>query len=93
MRIIDADALLALVQERHDFFRGCTHEPDKARRDELLQMMVDISEQPTVDAIPISWLQDKRVEASIEGEHPDINRCRVYAEVIDAWDNERELRA
>ena len=53
MRLVDADALFRVVQEHHDLYRGVTMPTDKARRDECLQMMCDITESPTVDAVPV----------------------------------------
>lgn len=53
MRLIDADALKEVINRRRDLFNGCTHLPEKARRDELLQVIVDINNAPTVDAEPV----------------------------------------
>lgn len=48
MRAIDGDALYKVVQGHHDLYNGATNHADKARRDELLQVMCDINDAPTV---------------------------------------------
>lgn len=90
MRIIDADALNAVIVHRHDFFRGCTAAPEKARRDELLQVMCDINEQPTIDAIPVEWLrpQMKNNPNDIETAYDDI----CLSELIQKWQKEQEAQ-
>ena len=60
MRPIDGDALFAVVKGHHDLYNGATNPADKARRDECLQVMCDINDAPTVDAIPVEWLRKKR---------------------------------
>ena len=52
-RLIEADALFAVVQRHHDLYKCATNPADKARRDECLQVMCDINDAPTVDAEPI----------------------------------------
>ena len=58
MKLIDADALLEIVKQHHDFFSGAMLQADKARRDELSQLMADIVNAPAVDAIPVEWLEE-----------------------------------
>jgi len=58
-RMIDADALFAVVKGHHDLYNGATNPADKARRDECLQVMCDINDAPTVDAIPMWWITEK----------------------------------
>lgn len=60
MRQIDADALKDIMLRRYDLFSGCTNPPDKARRDEVMQVIADINSAPTVDAIPVEWIREKR---------------------------------
>ena len=56
MRLIDADALFEVEKRHHDLYRDATSQTDKARRDEYLQVMCDINDAPTVDAITVAWL-------------------------------------
>lgn len=56
-RMIDADALFAVVKGHHDLYKGAINPADKARRNECLQMMCDITDAPTIDAIPVEWLR------------------------------------
>jgi hypothetical protein len=57
--LIDADALFAVVKGHHDLYNGATNPTDKARRDENLQVMCDITDAPTIDAIPMEWLENR----------------------------------
>ena len=66
MRLIDADALKAKMHRRHDLFSGCTYPPEVARRDELSQMIVDIIDEPTVDAIPMEFIDRMIAEGTPE---------------------------
>lgn len=90
MRMIDADALFAVVQGHHDLYKGATNPADKARRDECLQMMCDINDAPTIAAIPLEWLREKRVT------HPTTDAEILHNSVIRAvlvmWEREREAR-
>ena len=90
-RLINADALNAVIVHRHDFFRGCTAAPEKARRDELLQVMCDINEQPTIDAIPVEWLEAVLEEAK---EFPRVEHETIVAipYLIKRWQKEQEAQ-
>ena len=59
IRLIDANALFEVVSGYHDLYRGATNPTDKARRDECLQVMCDINDAPTVEAVPVWWLMEK----------------------------------
>lgn len=82
-RLINADALNAVIVHRHDFFRGCTAAPEKARRDELLQVMCDINEQPTIDAIPVEWLRKWP---------KDLREGAYVRDILRDWQKEQEAR-
>lgn len=85
VRLIDANALFEVASRHHDFFRGATSPTDKARRDEYLQVMCDINDAPTVDAVPVDWIDDRA---------NDITRAplfRRYAQqLLDEWEQEEE---
>lgn len=53
MRLIDADALRAQIQQDYDLFEGSTYLPDKARRDELGNVLARIINTPTIEAEPV----------------------------------------
>lgn len=51
--LISRQQAIDKAKKRHDFFRGATTQADKARRDELLEMTVWLSELPSVQPEPI----------------------------------------
>lgn len=65
-RLIDATELFDVVSGHHDLFAEATNPNDKARRDELVQVMVDVNNAPTIDAIPVAWLEDKMLNSTRE---------------------------
>lgn len=93
MRLIDADALFAVVKGHHDLYNGATNPTDKARRDENLQVMCDITDAPTIDAIPVEWLEDKMFNSTKE---VSVAAWRVLNEWhphdVQAWQKEQEAR-
>ena len=44
--LISRQAAIAEAQRRHDFFKGATSQADKARRDELVEVMCWLNELP-----------------------------------------------
>lgn len=86
-RMIDADALFAVVKGHHDLYKGAINPADKARRDECLQMMCDITDAPTIDAIPVEWLEDKELDYRTIGDKMFNN---AFAVVIGEWQKEQE---
>ena len=90
-RLINADALNAVIVHRHDFFRGCTAAPEKARRDELLQVMCDINEQPTIDAIPVEWLREKIKEHTDDEGWQDY-LADSFGLCLEEWQKEQEAQ-
>jgi len=86
-RLVDADALFAVVRGHHDLYKGATNPTDKARRDECLQMMCDINDAPTIDAIPVEWLRNVEVVAEMAIDD------RMFVEwLITEWQKEQEAR-
>ena len=84
MKLIDADALLGIVKQHHDFFSGAMLQADKARRDELSQVMADIVNAPAIDAIPVKWLREWQDEVGTINEWwPIIER------IITVWREEQ----
>lgn len=68
MRLIDAERLFYVVQGHHDLYRGATIATDKARRDECLQIMCDINDSPTIDAVPVVRCRECKYWTSINNE-------------------------
>ena len=67
MRLIDADELFSIIEERHDLYKDCDYIGDKARRDELGALMADIVNAPTMG----EWI-------SVKDRLPD-HSCTVLA--------------
>ena len=89
MRLIDGDALFAVVKGHHDLYNGATNPTDKARRDENLQVMCDITDAPTIDAIPVEWLTQRMIRADDESDF-EIRECICI--LADEWQKEQEAR-
>lgn len=53
MRLIDADAFRAQIQQDCAIFADSTYLSDKARRDELINVIARIIDAPTVDAVQV----------------------------------------
>ena len=88
-RLIDADALFAVVKGHHDLYNGATNPTDKARRDENLQVMCDITDAPDIDAIQVGWLEKQADYARSEW---DYDTCEGIRIVLKAWEKEQEAR-
>ena len=90
-RLIDADALFAVVKGHHDLYKGATNPADKARRDECLQVMCDINDAPTIDAIPVAWLREKIKEHTDEEGWQDY-LANSFGLCIEEWQKEQEAQ-
>lgn len=86
MHLIDGDALMKIVKQHHDFFSGAMINSDKARRDELHQVMADIVNAPTVDAIPVEWLREFCEDDISEDQRETIEW------MMGVWQREQEAR-
>ena len=86
MRLIDADALHAQIQQDYDLFANSTYLPDKARRDELSNVIARIINAPIVEAMPArcgKWVKDEEESAN----HAEsIYRCSACLN-WEAWGN------
>ena len=89
MRLIDADALFAVVKGHHDLYNGATNPTDKTRRDENLQVMCDITDAPDIDAIPVEWMRDK-----MRGYASSLKSTETAAlvMVMQMWQKEQEAQ-
>ena len=83
------DALFAVVKGHHDLYNGATNPTDKARRDENLQVMCDITDAPTIDAIPVEWLETAIGKFKTAGR---TDAVEIVQSLIKAWKSEEELK-
>ena len=58
---ISRQAAIERATKDHDFYKGATTPADMARRDELLNVMCWLGELPSVEAIPVEWIESKIV--------------------------------
>ena len=87
MRLIDADALQAQIQQDYDLFVDSTYLPDKARRDELSNVLARIINAPTIEAAPVRHGKWKHIpEEPFEGYYV-CSVCNEQAEVssFEQW--------
>lgn len=88
-RLIDADALKEQVEAHVVSMSVCLcmeeHYGKVTMREDCLE---DIANAPTVDAIPVEWLECKRKEALKEGMRPD--EVEAVEMVMWMWQNEQE---
>ena len=80
MRPIDADALKTDLTRFYD-------------NEVTAKMLID--EQPTVDAIPVEWMQRRRdiyLKAYHAGHESEIHTAAILADTLTAWQKEQEAR-
>ena len=87
VRTIDANRLFAVVKGHHDLYKDATSPADKARRDENLQMMCDITGAPTVDAILVEWMEAQR-----DKEKRGTLVWWLYQAIINKWREEQDAK-
>jgi hypothetical protein len=75
VKLIDADALPIVT-------RGKNHHRK--------YVYADITDAPTIDAIPVEWLESKRKEALHEGMRPD--EVETVEMVLWMWQKEQEAQ-
>jgi len=80
MRLIDADALVSVVETARK----------KARTLTGMDFVMVTENQHTIDAIPVEWLKSKRKEALHEGMRPD--EVEAVEMVLWMWQKEQEAR-
>lgn len=73
MKLIDADALPIVT-------RGKNHHRK--------YVFADITDAPTIDAIPVKWLFDWRDRALKEGMNPELVEWIEY--ILQIWSHEKE---
>ena len=81
MRLIDADVFKT---EYENLITWVSHRAEKAR---LREFIKDIQEQPTIKAIPVEWLYQKR---SLYLEHECYMSLMVINEILNWWEKEHE---
>lgn len=86
MRIIEADALKDRLQEALDF----QEKHDNYEGAELFEIAQDIvDEQPTIDAIPVGWLNKQCEMADDRG---DMEMTDAISWLIQTWQEEQEAQ-
>ena len=99
MRLIDADAYSAEMRKRQDACRewkdSLNEESENYARAEqafvtFIEAALTLKAAPTIDAIPMEWLRERKHWAAIDGDHWAENIIRY---LLDAWQKEQEARA
>jgi hypothetical protein len=88
MRLGDLDALREVMEFHPTSMSVCmTVEEAKGRTAQKMQCLKDIDNAPTIDAVPVEWMDDRA---------NDITRAplyRRYAQMLmDEWQKEQEAR-
>ena len=91
MRLGDLDRLYDCVEARYRQSSGDEHKCERALLDAICEM-------PTVDAIPVEWLEHLREKQMIDlmmGIYGvgDSDICHAISVVLDLWQKEQEARA
>ena len=82
MRLIDADALNKELQQRVG-----SHTDDK-----LYEVNLCIINAPTIDAIPVEWLNERHRKCCEEGDTDLMDAITVLCNEYHVWQNEQEAR-
>lgn len=85
MRPIDADALNKELQKRIG----------SPTDDKLYEVNLCIIDAPTIDAIPVEWLQRRRdiyLKAYHAGHESEIHTAAILNDTLMAWQKEQEAR-
>lgn len=86
MRTIDADAFDRCLADAQS---ECKKNGGNFRYGMLNQVRGNLAEQPTIDAIPVEWLEDKELDYRTTG---DKMFSDAFAVVIGEWQKEQEAR-
>ena len=81
IRLIDADAL----KESVSF--GLENEWPE---DLAFKFPSMINNAPTINAIPVDWLEQRFRDTSVVGDNPDYRRNAAYMFVLEDWDAEQK---
>ena len=90
MRTIDADALKETFQR----WNKCK-DYNSAERNIIRAAIIAVEDQPTVDAIPVEWLQRRRdiyLKAYHAGHESEIHTAAILNDTLMAWRKEQEAR-
>ena len=86
MRLIDADLLESEVDEIRQAKADNYYFEAAAA---VVQCIECIDEAPTIDAIPVEWLRERKHWAAIDGDPWAENITRY---LLDAWQKEQEVK-
>jgi hypothetical protein len=85
MRAIDADKLYDQVEARYRQSSGEEHRAEMA----LLDAICD---SPTIDAIPVEWLNERHRKCCEEGDTDLMDAITVLCNEYHVWQKEQEAR-
>lgn len=80
MRLVDVDALNKKLQKRLG----------SPTDDKLYEVNLCIIDSPTIDAIPVKWLEKRWRETLPDGVEPDFDINYAFQEVMSEWHQEQE---
>lgn len=83
MRLIDADAAKADIEKFNRPLCDGYHMKDYV----LNQIITDIEDQPTVNAIPVEWIEKQMAERENYG---DFNTAGAIGYLLLSWEKENE---
>lgn len=108
MRLIDADATVQYLRRfrcadcdrrkgmKNGKVRFCYEIGDAPCRacdiGDTIEYFLDEDISPTIPAIPMKWLEQRRFETSFHGAEPDIDLNYAFGTVMNEWEKEQEAR-
>lgn len=96
MRLIDADALIDTIEGHVTTMSVCSTTIESCAKIEMKRTCIsDVANAPTIDAIPVEWLQRRRdiyLKAYHAGHESEIHTAAILNDTLMAWHKEREAR-
>ena len=85
MRLGDLDALYDCVEARYKLSGGKEHKAEMALLDAICEM-------PTIDAIPVEWLNERHRKCCEEGDTDLMDAITVLCNEYHVWQKEQEAQ-
>ena len=86
MRLIDADALIETMESHVTTMSVCSTTIEARAKGEMKRTCIaDVANAPTIDAIPVEWLEDHDSEGNEYG-----RRYITVIEALSMWQQEQE---
>lgn len=88
MRLIEADALIDTMEGHVTTMSVCSTTIEARAKGEMKRTCIaDVANAPTIDAIPVEWLDDRA------NDHERAPLFRRYAQMLyEEWQKEQEAR-